>query len=72
MCQLCFYKVVNPPLRKADHLSVATGDMVCSYSYKLGQKMNLNFCANMVGFCRDCHIYNVILKAVCMDKVSFE
>ena len=26
------------------------------YSYKLGQKMNLNFCAYMAGFCRASHI----------------
>ena len=30
MCWLWFYKAVNPPLRKADHLSLA--------QYKLGQK----------------------------------
>ena len=29
MWWLWFYKAVNPPLRKADHLSLATGDMVC-------------------------------------------
>ena len=28
MCRSWFYKVVNPPYRKADHLSLATGDMV--------------------------------------------
>ena len=28
MCRSLFYKAVNPPLRKADHLSLATGDMV--------------------------------------------
>ena len=26
------------------------------YSYKLGQKMNLNFCAYMADFCRVSHI----------------
>ena len=29
MCRLWFYNAVNPSLRKADHLSLATGDMVC-------------------------------------------
>ena len=30
--------------------------LAIKYSYKLGQKMNLNFSANMAGFCRDSHI----------------
>ena len=52
---------VNPPLRKVDHLSLAIGDMVeVSYcmniAYKLGQKMNLNLCANMAGFAETVHI----------------
>ena len=44
-----FYEAINPPFRKAYHLSLATGDMVCGIAieyyntYKLGQKMNLNF-----------------------------
>ena len=29
MCQSCFYKAVNPPLRKADHLSLVIRDMLC-------------------------------------------
>ena len=29
MCRSWFYSVVNPPSRKADHLSLATGDMLC-------------------------------------------
>ena len=29
MCWSWFYKAANPPLRKADHLSLAIGDMVC-------------------------------------------
>ena len=29
--------------------------LAIKYSYKLGQKMNLNFNANMAGFCRDSH-----------------
>ena len=29
MYQLWFYKVVNPPPRKADQLSLAMGDMLC-------------------------------------------
>ena len=29
MWQLWFYKAVNPPLRKADQLSLAMGDMLC-------------------------------------------
>ena len=29
------------------------------YSYKLGQKMNLNFCAYMAGFCKASHIYGM-------------
>ena len=29
MCWSWFYKAVNPLLRKADHLSLAIGDMVC-------------------------------------------
>ena len=29
--------------------------LAIQYSYKLGQKMNLNFSANMAGFCRDSH-----------------
>ena len=62
MCQSWFYKAANPPLRKADNLSLAIGDIVCGwiaieYSYKVGHKMNINFCANMAGFCRDSHIY---------------
>ena len=28
-CRSRFYKVVNPPLRKADQLSLAMGDMLC-------------------------------------------
>ena len=28
MCRSCFYKTSNPPLRKADHLGLAIGDMV--------------------------------------------
>ena len=31
--------------------------LAIKYSYKLGQKMNLNFSANMAGFCRDSHKY---------------
>ena len=34
--------------------------LAIKYSYKLGQKMNLNFNANMAGFCRDSHIYELI------------
>ena len=61
MCWSWFYKAVNPPFRKADDLSLAIGEVLCARiaieykNYKLGQKMNLNFCANMVGFCRDSH-----------------
>ena len=33
--------------------------LAIKYSYKLGQKMNLNFSANMAGFCRDSHIYKI-------------
>ena len=29
MCRSWFYKVVNPPPRKADPLSLAMGDMLC-------------------------------------------
>ena len=42
MCWSWFYNAANPPLRKADHLSLAIGDMVwiaIKYSYKQGQKM---------------------------------
>ena len=50
----------NPPLRKADHLSLAIGDMVLGWLLSIaiswGKKMNLNFSANMAGFCRDSHI----------------
>ena len=28
MCRSCFYETPNPPLRKADHLGLAIGDMV--------------------------------------------
>ena len=60
MCQSWFYKVVNPPPRKADHLSLATGDVVCGYIYiSWAKSMNLNFCANMAGFCRDSHNHRV-------------
>ena len=31
MCRSWFYKAVNPPLRKADHLSLAIADMVCGW-----------------------------------------
>ena len=31
MCRSWSYKAVNPPLRKADHLSLAIGDTVCGY-----------------------------------------
>ena len=48
MCRSWFYKVVNPPPRKADPLSLAMGDMhavqvanVCSY--KLGLKNEFQF-----------------------------
>ena len=34
-------------------------------SYKLGQKMNLNFCVNMAGFCRQSHIAK---HMQCSDK----
>ena len=55
------YKVVNPPPRKADYLSLTTGDMmfvVDNYIRSYARiNMNLNFCANMAGFCRDSHIY---------------
>ena len=29
MCQSWFYSAVNPPLQKADHLSLAIGDVLC-------------------------------------------
>ena len=31
MCRSWFYKAVNPPLRKADRLSLAIGDVLCGY-----------------------------------------
>ena len=37
--------------------------LAIKYSYKLGQKMNLNFSANMAGFCRDSHILCYSYKA---------
>ena len=37
--------------------------LAIKYSYKLGQKMNLNFSANMAGFCRDSHICYLLDKA---------
>ena len=49
MCRSWLYKAAKPPLRKADHLSVAIGYgvwLAIEYRYKLGQKMNLNFSAN--------------------------
>ena len=32
MCRSWFYKVGNPPPRKADQLSLAMGDMLCKYT----------------------------------------
>ena len=48
MCQSWLYRAAYPPLRKADHLSLAIGN-ICTvriaveYSYKLGQKNKLKF-----------------------------
>ena len=39
--------------------------LAIKYSYKLGQKMNLNFSANMAGFCRDSHIYQANPSCPC-------
>ena len=32
--------------------------------YKLGQKMNSNFCANLAGFCMDSHILYISTKNI--------
>ena len=55
MCRSCFYKAPNTPLRKADHLSLAIGDMVCVYvaiecSYKLDQKNEFKFLCELCTF----------------------
>ena len=45
------------------------------YSYKLGQKMNLNFCAYMAGFCKASHIYisvcNILLFSMQVSRNSY-
>ena len=40
------------------------------YSYKLCQKMNLNFCANMAVFCRDSHKYFTDLLSHLLETVG--
>ena len=56
---MCRLWSVNPPLRKADHLSLATGDMMCrqllSIAISWAKKVNLNFCVNWF-FQRQSHI----------------
>ena len=59
MCRSWFYKASNTPLRKADHLSLAIGDMVCvqllSVAISWIKKMNLNFCVNYAHFRKSGH-----------------
>ena len=53
MYRLCFYKAPNTPLRKADHLSLAIGDMVCiaiECSYKLDAKNEFKFLCELCTF----------------------
>ena len=38
--------------------------LAIEYSYKLGQKMNLNFSANYADFCRDSHIWVAIVFGI--------
>ena len=41
MCQSWFYKAPNPPLRKADHLSLAIGDMVLNPPLRKADHLSL-------------------------------
>ena len=63
MCRSWFYKAANPPLRKADHLSLAIGDMAIEYSYKLGQTNEFKFLCEHGWFLqRQSHITYTALK----------
>ena len=64
-CRSWLYKAVNPPLRKADRLSLAIGVMLCGSllsiaSYKLGQKSEFKFWCELGWFLqRQSHIRKV-------------
>ena len=67
MCWSWFYKAVNPHPRKANHLSLATGDMVYAwiaieYSYKTGQKYELKFLCELGWFLqRQSHLIMILI-----------
>ena len=60
MCRSWFYKVVNAPPQISRLIESGHGrhavQIANEYSYKLGQKIKLNFGANLAGFCMDSHI----------------
>ena len=69
MCRSCFYKTPNPPLRKADHLGLAIGDMVFGLLLgiaiiMLGQKNEFKFQCELGWFLqRQSHIYYIYTLA---------
>ena len=76
MCRSWFYKAPNTPLRKADHLSLAIGDMVCpgvciaiECSYKLDQKHEFKFLYELCTFLQiRSHIF---LETCCVRLLNF-
>ena len=64
MCWSWSYNAVNPPLRKADHLCLATGDMVCGQLLNItiswAKNINSNFCTNPAVFAKTVTIHGVL------------